>query len=362
VAVETAEVARSTVRDVGLFSGSLQPRARFVVAPKVGGRLEKLYVDVGDVVYSGQPIATLDGQEYAQQVDQARAALAVAEANLEDARIALEAARREMKRASELRDKKIASASEFDTASDQLSQAQARHELVQAQVRQQQVALELAQARLSDARIMADWEESSGSRVIGERFVDVGALLKANDPIVSVLDIGSLQAAIQIPEQSYGRIRTGQSAVVTTDILPGRRFSGRVVRMAPFLQENSRQAEVWIEVPNPDGSLKPGMFVKVELEFARRENVVTIPSSALVRNEDRQGVFLVDTEAGKARFVPVTTGITDGDRVEVLDPPLSGLVVTLGQHLLQDGSSILQPRATQRPASQPQSSTQGAAP
>jgi RND family efflux transporter MFP subunit len=189
----------------------------------------------------------------------------------------------------------------------------------------------------------------------------VGALLKANDPIVSVLDIGSLEASIQIPEQSYGRIRIGQAAVLTTDILPGRRFTGRVVRMAPFLQESSRQAEVWIEVPNPDGSLKPGMFVKVELEFARRENVLTIPSSALVRNQERQGVFLVDTTDAKARFVPVTTGITDGDRVEVLEPPLSGLVVTLGQHLLQDGSSVLLPGATGRPASQPEGSAQGGA-
>jgi hypothetical protein len=62
----------------------------------------------------------------------------------------------------------------------------------------------------------------------------------------------------------------------------------------------------------------------------------------------------VDTEAAKARFVPVTLGITDGDRVELLDPPLSGLVVTLGQHLLQDGSPILLPGATHGAAGEAQ--------
>ncbi len=345
VAVETAEVTRATVKEIGQFSGSLQPRSRFVAATKVGGRLNKLLVDVGDVVRSGQPIAILDDQEYVQQVDQAQAALMVAEANLEDARIALEAGRRELEQVSALRDKKIASVSEYNAAVDQLSKAEARYKLVQAQLKQQQVALEVAQARLADARIAVEWDDGSVSRVIGERFVDAGELLRANDSIVSVLDIGSLQASLQVSEESYGRIHLGQPAVITIDIQAGRHFSGRVVRMAPFLQESSRQAEVWIEVPNPDGALKPCMFVRVDLELARRENAVTIPASALVRNEDRQGVFLVDAEAGKARFVPVTTGITDGDRVEVLEPQLSGRVVTLGQHLLQDGSSILLPEA-----------------
>lgn len=343
VAVEVGEVRRSTMRDLVSFSGSLQPRSRITIAPKAGGRLEKLHVDIGDRVRNGQLIAVLDGEEYAQQMDQARADLTVAEANLEDSRIALEAARRELERAGALREKKIASAAEYDQAVDALSKAEARHKVVQAQLQQKQSALEAARTRSSYARVTADWQADGGERVVGERFVDEGALLRANDPIVSVLDIGVLLALINVTEQSYAWVQVGQPAAVASDALPGRRFAGRVARIAPFLQEASRQAEVRIEVPNPDGALKPGMFVKVELELGRREEAVTVPVAALTRYEDRDGVFLVEGEPRQARFVPVTTGITDGGRVEILDPPLAGTVVTLGQHLLVDGSPVLLP-------------------
>jgi len=101
------------------------------------------------------------------------------------------------------------------------------------------------------------------------------------------------------------------------------------------------------------------MFVQVELEFALRQDALTVPLSALVRSEDRQGVFLVDTQTRKVRFVPVRTGIADGERVEILEPPLAGLVVTLGQHLLQNGASVLLPEAGPPPAAAPQSSSGG---
>ncbi len=342
MAVEVAAVTRSTVRDVALFTGSLQPGSRLVVAAKTGGLLEKLLVDIGDRVGSGALIAVLDGRAFARQVELARAELTVAEANLADARIALEAARREHERVSTLRGKQIASAAELDAAADQLRKMEARYTLVQAQLRQQQTSLETARAQLADTRVSASWE-GAGERVIGERFAEQGTLLRANDPIVSVLDIDPLIAAVFITEQSYSRVRIGQRAAIETDSLPGESFEGRVVRVAPFLQESTRQAEVRIEIANPAYRLKPGMFVRAELEFGRRENAVTVPAAAVVRREDGAGVFLVEAESRRARFVPVQTGIAEADRVEILSPPLSGSVVILGQHLLSDGSPILLP-------------------
>ena len=78
VAVELSPVRKATVRDIARFTGTLLPRSRFIVAPKVAGRLERLTVDVGSRVKAGQLIAELDDDEYAQQVEQARAELAVA--------------------------------------------------------------------------------------------------------------------------------------------------------------------------------------------------------------------------------------------------------------------------------------------
>ncbi|NIM95016.1 MAG: efflux RND transporter periplasmic adaptor subunit, partial [Anaerolineales bacterium] len=101
------------------------------------------------------------------------------------------------------------------------------------------------------------------------------------------------------------------------------------------------QARVEIEIPNPDGILKPGMFVRVQIEFAEHKNVTVVPLSALVKRNGQRGVFLADTQNMKAYFIPVTVGIIDHTLAEVVKPSLSGLVVTLGHHLLEDGSAIV---------------------
>jgi RND family efflux transporter MFP subunit len=136
---------------------------------------------------------------------------------------------------------------------------------------------------------------------------------------------------------------------VTTDAYPGQVFAGRIVRVAPLLKETSREARVEVEIPNPEGLLKPGMFVRAQIEFDRHDNATVVPTNALARREDRQGVFLADLTEKKARFVPVTVGIRSGDEAEITAPPLAGMVVTLGQHLLTDGSAIVVGEAASAP-------------
>ena len=130
----------------------------------------------------------------------------------------------------------------------------------------------------------------------------------------------------------------------TTDAYPGRTFTGSITRIAPLLKESSRQARLEIEMPNPDLTLKPGMFVRARVEFARHENATLIPLPALVRRDDKEGTFIADTKNLKARFVPVTRGITNGEIVEITEPEISGLVITMGNHLLEDGSDIVLPK------------------
>lgn len=340
VPVEVAPVGKASVREVAHFTGSLLARSSFIVAPKTAGRLEKLMVNIGDRVSQGQLIALLDDEEYSQQEEQARAELDVARANVEEAHSALEAEEREHNRVQALLEKKIASESERDASKARYEGQQARYKVALAQVTQREAALKAAQVRRSYTRIAVSWEDGEDTRFVGERFVDEGAMLRANDPIVSVLDLGSLTAVIHAAERDYGKVRVGQTALLTSDASPGRTFSGRVVRMAPLLKEESRQARVEIEVPNPEGVLKPGMFVRAELELSRAENATVVPVSALARRDDQQGVFLADLDEQKARFVAVKTGVADAGKVQILDPALSGVVVTLGHHLLEDGAAI----------------------
>ena len=140
-AVEAEPVERSTLKDIGEFSGSLMPSAQFVVSPMIGGRLEVLHVDVGDRVKKGGLIAELDDDEASQQVEQANAELEVATASIEDTQNGLLLAEREHERARALRDKQIASESELERAQAALRAAEARHRIVLALVRQRKAAL-----------------------------------------------------------------------------------------------------------------------------------------------------------------------------------------------------------------------------
>ncbi|MFO7783856.1 MAG: efflux RND transporter periplasmic adaptor subunit [Thermodesulfobacteriota bacterium] len=354
VAVEIQTASTGTIRDVGVFTGTLHPRSRFVVAPKISGRLEKLPVHVGDRIEPGKLVAVLDQGEYAQQVDQARAELQVARAQLEESRSALEIAGRELERVRELRRQKIASESELDGADAEFKARQAKHQVALAQVTQKKALLEAAQVRLSYTRIHAGGNGSGALWVVGERFVDEGALLAPNNPIISVLDIGSLIAVVHVIEKDYPKIKPGQVASIAAEAFPEERFTGRIVRLAPLLKETSRQARVEIEVPNPDARLKPGMFIRAEIEFDRHENAMLIPESALVRREEGvRGVFTVDTGEMKARFIPVKTGIIQSDTAEIVEPELTEPVVTLGQHLLEDGSLVLLPADGDREGEKP---------
>lgn len=343
VAVDIAPVNRTDIREMGNFTGSLYPLSEYVLAPKIAGRLEKMLVHIGDTVKGGQLVAALDSEEYRQQVSQAAAELEVAQANLQERKVTAENAKREYERTLALREKKIASESQLDAAVSEYKNQQAKLKVAMAQVSEKQAALKIAEVRLSYTQIRVTESNDARYRVVGERFVDEGSMLAANTPIVSVLDIGTLIAVIHVIERDYARIQPELAAMIATDAFPDQTFSGKVIRIAPLLKEKSREARVEIEVPNPQNLLKPGMFVRVQIQFDEHKDAAVIPLSALTRRNGVQGVFMADIEEQKARFIPVTLGITEGNRAEVLTPEISGSVVTLGQHLLEDGTSILLP-------------------
>jgi len=347
VAVEVSPVRKEAVRDTRSFTGTLEARSRFVVAPKAAGRLRKLAVDIGDTVRRGALVALVEDDEYALAVEQASAELRVAEANAEESRSALEAARRELDRVRALQAKRIASEADLDAATAQYESREAKHRLALAQVEQKRAALRAAEVRLSYTRVEATWEDGGDARVVGERFADAGALVAAGTPLVSFIDIESLRGVVHVVERDYSRLRPGQPAEVSVDAFPGRVFQGRVSRIAPLVKEGTRQARVELDVPNPERLLKPGMFARVRIALESHEGATVVPVAAVARRSGREGVFLVEPDPGahapasRARFVPVRVGIVQGENAEILEPELAGEVVTLGHHLLEDGSRVI---------------------
>jgi RND family efflux transporter MFP subunit len=340
VPVELALIRVANMQDIGRFGGSLKPRAAYSLAPRVAGRLEKLLVRLGDKVANGQLVAVLDDAVYQQELEQARAEFAVAQAQVEQSRLALKAAEGNWNSVNSLFKKSYESQAVMDQADADRASAQAKFDIATADVQRAQAVLRKAEIQLSYTQIKAVWNGSGKTRLVGERFANEGDMLSTSTPILTLVDNSVVIAEIDVIERDYTRIKIGQQVEIVTDAYPQRTFSGTLVRLAPVLQEASRQARAEIDIPNPDGMLKPGMFVKVQIVYAQRKNVKVVPVAALVQRDEKTGVFIADKAALTVRFVPLTLGIRNEVNAEVLEPVIDGDVVILGQEQLQDGGKI----------------------
>jgi RND family efflux transporter MFP subunit len=341
--VEVMPIEHGPIELRRIFSGALEPRAEFIVSPKVGGRVERLSVNISDSVNRGQLVGALDNEEYVQAVAQARADLAVAEANLEQTRSALEIADRELTRIETLRKRGVASESQLDTAKANQQAKRAEYEVARAQAMRADSALKTTNIRLDYTKIIAGWSGGEDQRVVAERFVDEGEMVSANTPLLRIVELDPIAGVIFVAERDYALLHPGLPVVLTTDAYPGEKFHGHIERIAPVFKQASRQARVELSIDNPQQRLKPGMFIRATVVLDRKTNAVILPEQAVTTREGRTGVFLVAENGRTAVWREVTVGIRDGSRLQVKNEALSGQVVTLGQQMLDDGSPITIP-------------------
>ena len=342
VAVAAAPVETGELADERTFTGTLEAGAAFTVAPKTGGQVERVHVDIGDRVEQGQVVVALEDAEPRLAVAEAEAALAVARAEVEQAQADARLARRDLERTQSMAERDLASASELDTARAQAEARAAAVAVARARVQQREAALERARVQRGQTRIRADWRGGDSERVVGERMVNPGDTVAANTPLLSVLGIAPITAVAFAPEDDYARLSKGQAVRVTADALPGRTFAGRISRIAPRFETDSRQARFEVTLANNDRVLKPGMFVTLRATVATATGATLVPTEAIVRRDGEPGVYrLSDEEPPQAHFVSVELGIEGPQRVQVLEPALSGRVVTLGQQLLEDGAAVI---------------------
>jgi RND family efflux transporter MFP subunit len=341
VPVEVSEIKIGPIELRKTFSGTLESPSEFMIAPKISGRVELLSVDIGDTVKRNQVVARLDDAEYEQAVLLSKADLAVAKANLVEAQSADEIAERELKRVSELLKEGLASDSEYDTAkADQLAK-QAKLAVSEAQVKKAEASLETAKIRQGYTEITAGWTGGDDNRTVGERFVNEGDMVSTNTPLLSIVELDPILAVIYVSEKDYVYLKTGQQAFLTTDAHPDEIFQGQISRIAPVFRQATRQARVELTIENHELSLKPGMFIRTTIVFKKLDNALIVPEQALTKRDYKDGIFVVNDDRKTVRWCPVKIGIRDNEMVQIECEGLTtGLVVTLGQQLLDDGSSI----------------------
>jgi RND family efflux transporter MFP subunit len=317
--------SKVSVRDVNVEVHApidLRPLAQSDVGSKTLGVLDAVFVDRGDKVKRGQLIALVRPSDLPDQLAAARSTLAQTSASLALARTNYE-------RAAKLAPSGVVSQQELQSTTSALATAEA----AEAAAKSQAAALA---TRLGETRIEAPLEG-----VVSVRRLDPGALvgLPAGGGIVTIVKIDTLRVFITVTERELKGVSVGKDAHVELDALPGKSFTGKVVRLAPTLDPQTRTLDAEVQIGNPDGELRPGMFGRGAIVLETHPRAVVVPSSAIQISEGRRYVFVLEGE--KARRREITTGVDEGPWLEVT----AGLreveeIVTAGIDGLADNSQV----------------------
>ena len=351
-----AAITRGLQRGVEVV-GSLAADEEVVVSAQAAGELSALNVDFGSYVAQGQVIAQLDQRDAKLKVEQAEAALKQTMARLgmkegerfdpnqnADVKVAkaqLDWTKMDLDRATRLVENGDVSRSIYDNAVTQNNLAQARHQaaidLVNQQlavVEQQRAALNLAKKAITDTVVRAPI-----GGAVKEKHASRGAYLPVNGRIVTLVRVNPLRLRAEIPEYAAPMVRTGLTMTLAIDAFPGRTFSGRVVRIGPSLNEQTRALTVEAQVANPGNQLRPGMFAKSSLITAKAAPAVMVPQRAVVNVAGLSKVFVI--ENGRATERLVKTGAADGDLIEIVEGVKTGeAVATSNLEKLQTGTLV----------------------
>jgi HlyD family secretion protein len=343
--VERGEIARSVVA-----TGRIEPITKVEIKSKANGIIKELTVQVGDRVTGGQVLAELDRDNLAARLREAKAALSGAEANVRAAAAELEKnrveaqgpevafARRNVERAEQLAREKLISNQTMDDARSALDQAVNRQAVAKSQLGVTEARVGQARAAVAQAQAAVDRAEeeltnatirSPITGVVLSRDVEVGS------PVSSILNLGSSATLVmvlgdisqvyvkgKVDEADIGLVRLGQPARIKVETFKDRPFEGRVTQIAPMgvEKDNVVNFEVRVSIVNASGELRANMTSNAEIVLEEHKGALLVPERAVVYDAARKAYaerVAPDAKTGRVR-VPITVGISNGTRAEVL--------------------------------------------
>jgi RND family efflux transporter MFP subunit len=344
--VAVALVERGPLVNSVKLSGEFRAFQQIDVHAKVAGYIRVIYVDVGDQVKEGQVLAILEVPELNAEVTGAKAdirrsqdAIRRAQSEIErsqSAYRAYHAAYTRLKQASEARPGLI--------AEQELDDSLAKDQETQAQVDSSRAALAEAQNQLSSAEAVLERLNAMEAYshitapfagVVTKRYADTGSLIQAGTtsetqsmPVVQLAEWSKLRLVVPVPESAVPQLRLGTVVSVHVSAL-NRDFEGEVARFADSLNEETRTMHTEIDVKNPQGTLKEGMYAEVKLVLQEVKSALNVPVQAIQRGSSAASVFRVDAQ-GRIEERKVTLGEETSDRVQVLSGLVEGDRVVIG--------------------------------
>jgi RND family efflux transporter MFP subunit len=333
VDVAAVKATAGTIEAALELSGNLVPRARVGLKPRVPGAIERVLVDIGQTVRQGQPVATIDRREIDAQADAMAASVNVAKAGVESAEAMLANAVLELERSGNLFEKGALPRQRLDAAETAHKSAVAQRELARASLAQADAALRRAREVQRDTTLV-----SPVAGHVVERNYDPGAT-PGDDPVVVVADLRVLKLEAGVSELEAGRLRVGMPAEVVVQARPGQKYRGELAAIAPEVNERNRHFRIEIRVPNAEATLLSGMYATARIVTASASEGVLVPREAVTTRAGARMVLKVQGDTVQA--VPVTEGLNDGQRVQIVSGLSAGdTVVADARRQLSDGAKV----------------------
>lgn len=379
IAVQTLTVQPRSLAQTITLSGTVQPIQQAILSTRVSGRIIYLPVEAGDRVRKGQVLARINVMEMVAQTSQAQAGVAQAQANLAQAQAgvaqaqaglnqqlaqrldvlsALKLARIEQKRMADLLKEGAVSQQQLDLANTALEQAQAKLAQVDANIRQAQATINQSQAAIAQSQAAVRQAESGVTAASVNQ--SYGTIVAPFDGIVTaklayegettnpfsmngteLLKLENphrLQLEITVPEANRQYVQVGQS--VRVQLGPNQPpFQAIITQIIPAADPNSRSFIVKIPLP-PSAEMMSGMFGRIELSTGTQAETIVIPTTALFRRGQLEGVYIVGNN-NQAEIRWVKTGKTQNNQVEIVSGLSQGdRLITSNLSQLADGQAL----------------------
>ena len=322
VSVVAEHPKRQTVVPKIRFSGTLDPVWQADVAAKVDGRIERVLVAEGQAVAAGEDLVVLEQKDMSAAYLTAEGAYVDAQTNLEKTALDLERYER-----------LLADGAVSQESVDNLRFA---HANAAAKLDVAKGALDAAQSRLGGTTV-----STPRAGIIQKRYYQEGYYAKVGTALFNIADISTLLAKIDVPEGYVASVAPGGAVDFTIPSMAGddKTARGTITRVAPVADSASRTFEAEVSIDNRDGRLKGGVYADAVITTKAKQNVLTVPFSAIVMRDDQRTVYVVEDDTAVRRVV--TTGYIGDDLVEILDGiSENDFVIAGGQNKLRDGSKV----------------------
>ncbi|MGL4836474.1 MAG: efflux RND transporter periplasmic adaptor subunit [Shewanella sp.] len=306
IPVETTTVMQGNVSSFYSTTATLEAPEEANVVSRIAGLIETISVEEGDRVSKGQVLAIIDAKRQQYDLDRSEAEVKI---------IA-----QELDRLKKMNNKEFISADSMAKLEYNLQAAMARKDLAALQVK--------------ESRILSPIDG-----IIAKRYVKTGNMAKEFGDLFYIVNQDELHGIVHLPEQQLASLSLGQEAQVFSHQQPNTPIAAKVLRISPVVDAQSGTFKVTLAVPNQAARLKAGMFTRVELKYDTHENVITVPYSALINQDNQQALYVIESAQAQRRVVEI--GYRQGDTVEILSGVKPGeRIVTRGQQNLKDQALV----------------------